>query len=269
MFLSRQHRMALDLLIYALTNRALFCVVSGDIGTGKTTLLRFLLGRHAPNTAVGMITGMSGTYQELLQWMLSQFGLDFRGLDRIAMEQALVNHLKRQLARGTCTVLVIDEAQALSPEVLEELRLFSNINAGRSMLLQTILVGQSALRTTLRRSNMRQFAQRVAVDYVLTPLDKEQTGAYINHRLKIAGTGTQEQELFSPQACDAIFGASGGIPRIINLLCDMALVYGYADQKPKIDADTVNEMLEDKAREGGWLFSRPRQRRASHSQGGD
>ena len=85
--------------------------------------------------------------------------------------------------------------------------------------------------------------------------------------VKIAGTGTQE--LFSPQACDAIFGASGGIPRIINLLCDMALVYGYADQKPKIDADTVNEMLEDKAREGGWLFSRPRQRRASHSQGGD
>jgi type II secretory pathway predicted ATPase ExeA len=264
MFLSRQHRMALDLLIYALTNRALFCVVSGGIGTGKTTLLRFLLSRHASNTSVGMITGMSGSYEELLQWVLSQFGLDFRGLDRIALQQALVDHLKRQLAQGISTVLVIDEAQALSPEVLEELRLFSNINAGRMMLLQTILVGQPALRDTLRKQQMLQFAQRVAVDYVLTPLDRQQTGAYIRHRLQIAGPVTED--LFSLDACDAIFEASDGIPRIVNLLCDMALVYGYADQKPTIDADIVNEMLEDKARDGGWLFARPKQRRSRQAQ---
>jgi general secretion pathway protein A len=260
MFLSRQHRMALDLLIYALSNRAMFCVVSGDIGTGKTTLLRFLLSRHAPNTSVAMITGVNGTFFELLQWMLTEFGLDFRGLDKIGMQQALVNYLRREQARGQCMVLVIDEAQALSPEVLEELRLFSNINAGRATLLQTILVGQPALREVLRRPEMLQFAQRVAVDYLLTPLDKEQTRAYIRHRLGIAGPG--QEDLFTPEACDAIFGASGGIPRIVNLLCDMTLVYGYADQKPTIDADTVKEMLQDKAREGGWLFNRPARRRA-------
>ena len=260
MFLSRQHRMALDLLIYALSNRAMFCVVSGDIGTGKTTLLRFLLSRHAPNTSVAMITGVNGTFVELLQWMLAEFGLDFRGLDKIGMQQALVNYLRREQARGQCMVLVIDEAQALSPEVLEELRLFSNVNAGRATLLQTILVGQPALREVLRRPEMLQFAQRVAVDYLLTPLDKEQTRAYIRHRLGIAGPG--QEDLFTPEACDGIFGASGGIPRIVNLLCDMTLVYGYADQKPTIDADTVKEMLQDKAREGGWLFSRPARRRA-------
>ncbi|HEY5308948.1 MAG TPA: AAA family ATPase [Casimicrobiaceae bacterium] len=260
MFLSRQHRMALDLLIYALSNRALFCVVSGDIGTGKTTLLRFLLSRHAPNTTVAIITGVNGTFIELLQWMLTEFGLDFRGLDKIGMQQALVNYLRREQARGQSMVLVIDEAQALSPEVLEELRLFSNINAGRATLLQTILVGQPALREVLRRPEMLQFAQRVAVDYLLTPLDKEQTRAYIRHRLGIAGPG--QEDLFTPEACDAIFGSSGGIPRIVNLLCDMTLVYGYADQKTTIDADTVKEMLQDKAREGGWLFSRPARRRA-------
>jgi type II secretory pathway predicted ATPase ExeA len=102
---------------------------------------------------------------------------------------------------------------------------------------------------------MRQFAQRVAVDYLLSPLDREQTDAYIRHRLGVANPG--REDLFTADACDAIFAASRGIPRIINILCDTALVYGYADQKPSIDAGTVSEMLADKAREGGWLFDRP------------
>ena len=183
MFLSRQHRTALALLTYSLYNRAMFCVVCGDIGTGKTTLLRYLLSRHEPHLSVGMITSTTGTFTELLQWMLSEFGLDYRGLDKIGMQQALVAYLKRLETLSRRALLVIDEAQALAPEVLEELRLFSNVNAGRTVLLQTVLVGQLALRDTLRRPDMRQLAQRVAVDYVLTPLDKEQTEAYIRHRL--------------------------------------------------------------------------------------
>jgi general secretion pathway protein A len=263
MFLSRQHRMALDLLIYGLSNRALFCVVSGDIGTGKTTLLRYLLRRRGPQISVGMVTGMNGTFLELLQWTLSEFGLDHRGVDEIGMQHLLVEFAKREEACGRRMVLVVDEAQSLAPEVLEELRLFSNVSAGYAPVLQTVLVGQLALRDTLRRREMRQFAQRVGVDYVLTPLDKDQTQAYIRHRLGLAGPG--QEDLFTPEACNAIFEASRGIPRIINLLSDTALVYGYADQAETIGATTVNEMLQDKAREGGWLFNRPTRRRARES----
>jgi type II secretory pathway predicted ATPase ExeA len=177
MFLSRQHRMALDLLIYGLRNQAMFCVVSGDIGTGKTTLMRYLLSRHGPRVSVGLVTGVSGTFSELMQWMLAEFGLDYRGLDKIGMQQALIDYLKRQEVQGRRVLLVIDEAQTLAAEVLEELRLFSNVNAGRTMLLQTVLVGQLTLRNTLRRSEMRQFAQRVSVECLLARLDKDQTQA--------------------------------------------------------------------------------------------
>ena len=263
MFLSRQHRMALDLLVYGLSNRALFSVITGDIGTGKTTLLRYLLRRRGPQITVGMVTGMNGTFLELLQWTLSEFGLDYQGLDKIGMQQLLVEFVRREEAQGRRIVLIVDEAQALALEVLEELRLFSNVSTGYAPLLQIVLVGQLALRNTLRRAEMRQFAQRVGVDYVLTPLDKDQTQAYIRHRLGLAGPG--QEGLFTPEACDAIFEASRGIPRIINLLSDTALVYGYADQKPAIDASIVGEMLRDKAREGGWLFNRPTRRRSRES----
>jgi len=247
MFLSRQHRTALALLTYSLHNRAMFCVVCGDIGTGKTTLLRYLLSRHEPHIAVGMITSTTGSFSELLPWMLSEFGLDYRPLDKIGMQQELVAFLKRLETLGKRAVLVIDEAQALTPDVLEELRLFSNINAGRTMLLQTVLVGQLSLRETLHRPELRQLAQRVAVDYLLTPLDKEQTEAYIRHRLGLAGPG--REGLFTTDACHAIYTGSGGIPRVINLLCDTALAYGYADQSSEIDAPIVHEVLADRQRE--------------------
>jgi type II secretory pathway predicted ATPase ExeA len=178
--------------------------------------------------------------------MLSEFGLDYRGLDKIGMQQALVAFLKRLELLNKRAVLVIDEAQALAPEVLEELRLFSNVNAGRAMLLQTILVGQLTLRDTLRRPDLRQLAQRVAVDYLLTPLDQEQTRAYIGHRLALSAG---REGLFSSDACDAVYSASGGIPRVINLLCDTALAYGFADQKPTIDASIIFEVLADRAHE--------------------
>jgi general secretion pathway protein A len=251
-FLSRQHLMALELLVYGLRNQAMFCVVTGDIGTGKTTLMRRLFGGRGPNSAVAMITGMHGTFTELMQWILSEFGVEYQGLDKLALQHALVQQLKWVNSRNKRVILVIDEAQSLAPDVLEELRLFSNINAGSTMLLQTVLVGQLGLRDTLRRQDMRPFAQRIGVDYLLTPLDKDQTHAYIRHRLGVAGPG--RQDLFTADACDAIFVASRGVPRVINLFCDTALVYGYADQKQTIDATTVNEMLGDKARDGGWLF---------------
>ena len=258
MFLSRQHRMARDLLVYGLSNRALFCVVCGDIGTGKTTLLQYLLRRRASRISVGMITGMSGSFLELLQWTLAAFGLEYKGLDKIGMQHALIDFAKREESRGARMVLVVDEAQVLKPEVLEELRLFSNASTGHAPLLQIVLAGQLSLRDTLRSPEMRQLAQRVGVDYTLKPLDKEQTHAYIRHRLTVAGP--VREDLFAPEACDAIFRVSRGIPRIVNLLCDTALVYGYADESQTIDAAIVEAMLNDKTRAGGWLF-RPKRRR--------
>jgi len=252
LFMSRQHRMAMNLLVYGLSNRSLFSVVSGDIGTGKTTILRYLLKRRGPQLSVGVITGVSGTFIELLQWTLFEFGLDHAGLDKIGMQQVLVEFVKREELKGRRMVLVIDEAQALAPEVLEELRLFSNVSIGHVPLLQIVLVGQLGLRATLRLPEMRQFAQRVGVDYVIAPLDREQTHEYIQHRLSLAGR--EQANLFTPEACDSIFAVSAGIPRIINLLSDMSLGYGYADHKQTIDAATVDEMLGDKARDGGWLF---------------
>jgi type II secretory pathway predicted ATPase ExeA len=191
-----------------------------------------------------MITSTTGTFFELLQWILSEFGLDYQGLEKIDMQRVLVAHLKRLETLNKRAVLVIDEAQALTAEVLEELRLFSNVNAGRTLLLQIVLVGQLSLRDTLGRADMRQLAQRVAVDYRLTPLDKEQTEAYIRHRVRLAGGS---DDLFTADACGAVFSASSGIPRVVNLLCDMALVYGYADQKSTIDLDVVGEMLANSA----------------------
>ena len=204
--MSRQHRMAMNLLVYGLSNRSLFSVVSGDIGTGKTTILRYLLKRRGPQLSVGVITGVSGTFIELLQWTLFEFGLDHAGLDKIGMQQLLVEFVKREELKGRRMVLVIDEAQALAPEVLEELRLFSNVSIGSVPLLQIVLVGQLGLRATLRLPEMRQFAQRVGVDYVIAPLDREQTHEYIRHRLSLAGR--EQANLFTPEACDSIFTVS-------------------------------------------------------------
>jgi type II secretory pathway predicted ATPase ExeA len=263
-YLSRQHRLALELLVYGLRNQAMFCVVTGDIGTGKTTLMRHLFHGHAPGNSIAMITGTLGTYTELLQWVLSEFGAEYQGRDKIALQHALVQQLKWVNSRNKRVVLVIDEAHTLEPDVLEELRLFSNINAGSTILLQTVLVGQLQLRDTLRRKDMRPLAQRIGADYVLTPLDLAQTHEYIRHRLGLAGAN--REDLFTADACNAVFAASQGVPRIINLFCDTALVYGYADQKSRIDSETVTEMLADKARDGGWLFQ---SRVARRPQGAD
>ena len=148
-----------------------------------------------------MVTGMNGTFTELMQWILSDFGLDYRGLDKIGMQQALVEFLKRQEVQGKRVMLVIDEAQALEAEVLEELRLFSNVNAGRTTLLQTVLVGQLALRDSLRRSAMRQFAQRVAVDYLLIAA-RQRADPSLHPPPTGVSPARAKEDLFTADACD-------------------------------------------------------------------
>lgn len=244
---SKKHQMALTLLEYGLMNQAGFTVISGDIGAGKTTLIRHLLDNMDRQLTVGMISNTHSSFGELLQWVLMAYGLEHANMDKVAMYQAFVDFIIEQYARNHRTVLIVDEAQNLSPEALEELRMLSNINADKDQALQVILVGQPELRDTLRRPDLIQFAQRVAVDYHLGPLSGKETPGYIRHRLEVAGGNP---ELFDEGACAAIHRFSGGVPRLINLLCDTALVYGYAEQLDTINEELVTEVAREK-QEGG------------------
>ena len=254
LYLSRQHAMALSLIEYSLENQAGFCVVTGKAGTGKTTLLRRLLNRVGGDVAVGLITNTHHSFGELLRWILHAFMLPDAGKSRPEQHQIFTDYLIRQYAKNRRTILIIDEAQNLSPDALEELRMLSNINSGKDTLLQVLLAGQPALREILRRPALKQFAQRIAVDYHLEALGREQTQFYIRHRIVMAGG---ESELFTVDACEEVFEHSGGIPRLINLLCDYALVYAFADHAAVVTGELVEQVIRDREAHGALpIFSR-------------
>lgn len=247
LYLSKKHQTALSLLEYSLLNQAGFCVISGETGAGKTTLIRRVLGQLGEEISVGLITNTHRHFGELLRWVLMAFGLDHTSKDRIQLYETFLNFLIEQYAQNRHTVLVVDEAQNMSPETLEELRMLSNVNADKDQVIQVILVGQPGLRDTLRRNDLEQFAQRIAVDYHLEPLDTEETCSYIRHRLQVAGGS---DKIFDAAACERVFQYSGGTPRLINLLCDTALVYGYAEQVSTIKARLIDEVVRDRQAKG-------------------
>ena len=242
LYLSPKHQRALTLLEYGLMNQAGFSVICGDTGAGKTTLIRRLLSELEDNTTVGLITNTHESFGELLNWVLMAFGLDGEGKSKAQMHQMFIEFLIEQYARNQHSVLIVDEAQNMKADTLEELRMLSNINADKDQVLQVILAGQPALRETLRQPELMQFAQRIAVDYYLEALSKEETRAYIQHRLHVAGS---DKEIFSDDACKAIYKYSGGTPRLINLLCDTSLVYGFAEQCELIEAQLVHDVVRE------------------------
>ncbi len=244
LFLAKQHTSALAMLEYGLINQAGFTLITGDIGCGKTTLIRHLLNNIERNITVGVLSNTQRAIGELLQWVLLAFNLDYRGKDKVALYQTFFNFINTEYAKNRRTVLIIDEAQNLGVETLEELRMLSNVNADKDQVIQLILVGQPELRAVIARPELTQFSQRVAVDYTLAPLSVEQTRSYITHRVSVAGG---PGSLFDPDACDMIYHAARGVPRLINVLCDTALVYGYADGAKKITAEIAREVIEDKA----------------------
>ena len=243
LYLGKKHKVALALLEYALMNNAGFCVITGEIGAGKTTLLRRLLGSIEENITVGMITNTHQSFGELLDWVLSAFGIHQPGLSKVEMHQRLVDFLLEQYANNKTTLLIVDEAQNMPAATLEELRMLSNINSEKDLVLQVILAGQPGLKDTLRKPELMQFAQRISVDYHLDALTQAETCSYIQHRLVTAGA---TDDIFTPDACRLIHQYSGGVPRLINLLCDTALVYGFADQQQMIDVDLVEEMVRER-----------------------
>jgi general secretion pathway protein A len=227
LFLSRRHREAFDHVLFGITQRKGFIQLTGDVGAGKTTLCRAVLEEldGGVDTALILNPVMSGL--QLLRSVLHELGLEDRGNDRLRLAQRLNEFLLRRAHDGRDVVLFIDEAQDLSDALLEEVRLLSNLETDDRKLLQIVLVGQPELRTRLERPQLRQLRQRILVRYHLEPLDRQETEAYIQHRLGVAGANGRPT--FSRLALRAIYRRSRGVPRLINAICDTAMLAGYVE----------------------------------------
>ena len=240
LFLSKQHAIALAMLKYGLQNQAGFTLITGEVGSGKTTLIRHLLRSMDGNLTIGVVTNTHRNYGDLLTWILTAYGLELGNRDNVAMHHRLLEFVANEHKAGRRVVLVVDEAQNMDAEMLEELRLLSNMNVGEELLLQLVLVGQPELQDTIALPEMLQFAQRISAEHHITPLDFEGTENYIRHRIAVAGC---TEELFDRYARAAIYYFSRGIPRAINNICDMALVYGYAEEVKPVTCELVLEVI--------------------------
>ena len=261
-FPSSKHAEALASLIYAVTERKGFVVITGEVGAGKTTVCRILLNRIEPNTKVVLITNTHITCDQLFEIVCAQLGLDADGMDKAGILQVLSAYLLEQLQEAAAVLLIIDEAQNLSSDVLEEVRMLSNLETEREKLLQVVLLGQPELRRRLHLPELRQFRQRIVVTYHLSPLNLQETIQYIFYRLKVADGTTKVK--FTRRAVNEIYDHSKGIPRLINIICDSALlscfVRGVRVISQRIVEEVVHEMgMNDLAAETPVLTDRPQE----------
>src|SRR5262245_26063869 len=251
LYRSQSHGDAFDLLQYAIRRREGFVVVTGDIGTGKTTLCRALLEQIDRTTFTALVLNPFLSEDDLLKRILQDFGVISRddakagrlaGVTKQELIDAIYDFLLGLIPLKASAVLIIDEAQNLPLPVLEQIRILSNLETDKEKLLQIILVGQLELLGLLRSADLRQLDQRVSIRYELTPLDREAAGAYVAHRLTIAGGSAAVT--FAPKALDLVHRLSGGIPRLINLICDRALLAAFSVRENRVTADMVAHAAE-------------------------
>lgn len=241
LFFSKRHKAAFAMLEYGLCEQSGITVVTGAVGSGKTTLIRHLLRRiDYDEFTVGVVTSAHGSFEDMLQWIAASFGLPFEGRSRVRMINDFMHFVISRYAAGKRVALILDEAQNIDAKALEDLRLLSNINTDKDHLLQILLVGQPELLEVLRRPSLRQFAQRVSAEYHLDAMNCSDTIEYVRHRLRVAGGN---EFLFDTFAIVAIFYYTGGIPRLVNTLCDQALVHGYAAEVERIEVDLALEVI--------------------------
>ena len=247
LFLGSQHKLARAYLEYGLKERMGFVVLTGEVGTGKTTLIKSLLREKDATQRLGVLYQTSVEAEDLLDLLLKEFQIRGHfGGSRAARLGAFNQFLLSSHARGEHVVLVVDEAQNLGPKALEELRLLSNLQTDKEPLLQVILVGQPGLRERLRHPSLRQLAQRVAIHYHLRPLDQDETKEYIRFRLARAGGSG----IFTTSALDKLYEYTQGVPRRINAWCDLALVAGFAEGRHEIDGEFIDLVI---SAQGGSL----------------
>ncbi len=240
---SRVHQEALNYLRYGIESHAGFIVITGAIGSGKTTLLQTLLRGLDNRTTVARLMNTLLDPRELVESAMIDFGLDPGGASKPAMLKKLGEFLVSERTAGRLVLLVIDEAQNLSLPALEEIRMLSNLETEKSKLLQIVLIGQPDLRDKLARPELEQLRQRITVSYHLEPLDADETARYVNHRLARAALGAPLE--FSRGVTDRIHARSGGIPRLINVIADAVLVFGYGEERATIDEPLVDEVIVD------------------------
>ena len=249
LYLSEQHEMALSMLYYGLHNESGITVITGEVGAGKTTLIREVLRNMSKDIEVGLITNAHNGFGDLLQLVLMAFNITTENQDKASRYKVLIDFLINSYAANKTTVLIVDEAQNMDVDTLEELRLISNINVDKHLVLQLVLVGQPELLEKLQRDDLRQLAQRVSVDYKIKPLGYKETKAYIKHRLVVAGGN---ENIIDKYAIAAVFYYSGGVPRLINTLCDFALVFGFSEGLQQITLDIILDVI--KGKQAGGVF---------------
>ena len=240
---SKVHQEALSYLRYGIEGHAGFVVITGEIGSGKTTMLQALLGRLDRGTAVARLVNTMLEPRELLEAILLDFNLDPTNLSKPALLHRLAEFLVQQRQAGRLTLLIIDEAQNLSLAALEEIRMLSNLETEKSKLIQIIMVGQPELREKLRLPQLEQLRQRITVSYHLLPLDADETEHYVNHRLKRAAVGAPLE--FPRDVTDLIHQRSRGVPRIINVIADAALLFAYGLDRRGVDRAITEEALSE------------------------
>lgn len=254
----QSHQRAYTMLEYGVRANAPITLITGEVGAGKTTLLLHLVRSLGSEMTVGLISNPHGSRAELLRWVLHALEqpaeLSESYVDLFSRFQSF---LLSEYAAGRSVVLIFDEAQNLTAEALEELRMFININSGKDEVLQLVLIGQPELRDLVSRKDMRQFAQRVAASYHLTAMDLKTVRGYIPHRLKVAGC---EKRIFSAPAVNLIYDVTKGVPRLVNQLCDLAMVYAFTKGKQVVSAQTVQQVIDD-----GVFFSANATRDASET----
>jgi general secretion pathway protein A len=241
LFLSPGHDEALAQLLYGVNERKAFILLTGEVGTGKTTLLRALMGRLGSDTAVSLVTHSALPFEGLIEYILDGFGIAKGGQSTVQQLLALQAYLVDRYHAGQNTVIILDEAQNLGRETLERVRLLSNLETTTDKILQIVLTGQPELAATLEAPELRQLDQRIALRCRTIPLSPAQVRDYIETRLHVAGAAGPG--LFTDEAVDRIARASRGIPRMINNICDHCLVVGYADQVRRIDRKVADEAI--------------------------